>query len=65
MLPALREFPPVWNFDVLPEDYDARPVIVAPNLFDLHANQRIRPHPLDLPAHGGEAAQTVGVAGEV
>lgn len=65
MLPALREFLPIWNFDVLPEDNDARPVVVAPNLFDLHANQGIRTHPLDLPAHGGEATQTVGVVGEI
>jgi len=65
MLPALREFASVRDFDVLPHDNDARPLVVAPNVIDLHANQWIQSHPFNFPAHGGEAAQTVGVVCEI
>jgi hypothetical protein len=36
-----------------------------PDLFDLPTHQRIQPHPLNLPARGGETPETVGVVGEV
>ncbi len=65
MLPALREFASALDFDVLSHDNDARPLVVAPNLIDLHAHQWIQSHPFNFPAHGGETAQTVRIVCEI
>ena len=65
MLPALRIFACIWDFHILSKDNDARPVVVASNFVGLHTDQRIPPHPFNLPPQGGKAVQTVGVICEI
>jgi len=61
MLPDLSIFAAVRNFYVLTEDDNTGPFFVAANFIDLHANQRIQPHPLNLQSQRRETAQAVRV----
>ncbi len=65
MLPALCIFSRIRNFYVLSKDNDARPIVVTVNFVGLHADQRILPHPSNLPPQRGKAVQPVGVVGEI
>jgi len=65
MLTALCIFSRIRNFYVLSKDNDARPIVVAVNFVGLHADQRILPHPFNLPPQRGKAVQAVGVVGEI
>ena len=65
MLPALCIFSRIRNFHVLPKDNDARPIVAAVNFVGLHADQRILPHPFNLPPQRGKAVQAVGVVDEI
>ena len=57
MLPALRIFQRIRNFHVLSEDNDARLIVVTSNFVGLHADQRILPHPFNLPPQHRKAVQ--------
>ena len=65
MLPALRTFAGIWNFHILSKDDNARPIVMAADLVGLHTDQRILPHPFNLPPQRGKAVQAVGVVGEI
>lgn len=65
MLPALRIFASIRNFHVLSQDNDARPIVVTSNFVGLYADQRILPHPFNLPPQRGKAVQAVGVIGKI
>jgi hypothetical protein len=61
MVSGFSIFAAVRNFNVLTEDDNARPFFVAANFIDLHTNQRIQPHPFNLPSQRRETAQAVRV----
>src|SRR5438876_4281564 len=47
------------------ESNDAHPVIVSSDFVNLHADQRILAHPLDLLSHRGEAVQAISVVAKI
>jgi len=65
MLAALRIFARIRNFHISSKDNDARPIVVTSNVVSLYADQRILPHPFNLPPQRGKAVQAVGVIGEI